>query len=39
MNTFASSEDPDDQVLHCYGKKDLQTKESNILFKIITWHP
>ena len=38
MRTFVNSEDPDEmqhnaafhQGLHCKGKKDLQTKESNI---------
>ena len=44
MSTFANSEDPDEMhhnVLHfirvctvCKGKKDLQTKEYNIFFKL-----
>ena len=47
MNTFAYSEDPDKMQhnaafhwgLHCKGKKDLQTKECNMFFFIITRHP
>ena len=45
MSTFANSEDPDEMqhndMLHfikvytvCKGKKDLQTKEYNIFFKL-----